>query len=90
MHPDKTVDSASKKVRTRLMSELNDAYARRDMERMKAILASWQHGPDAVTGEDTASDLLRLSRAIAQMESKIAETAETLDALLEKRKCTLG
>ena len=72
VHPDKATDEKTRGLRTRLMAELNDAYARRDMARMRSILAEWEHSPDSVEGEGTAIDLVRTIRGIAQVKRRIA------------------
>lgn len=73
VHPDKATDERSRKLRTKLMADLNEAYARRDTERMKAILAEWDESPDAVPGEGMAAELVRTIRAIAQVKRRISE-----------------
>jgi len=58
IHPDKALDDAKRELGTRLMKDLNDAYAKRDMKRMERILAEWEESPDAVSGEGTGAELI--------------------------------
>jgi len=86
IHPDKALDDAKRELGTRLMKDLNEAYAKRDMKRMERILAEWEESPDAVSGEGTGAELIRVIRAIAQVRRRIAEvesaTTETMSGEL--------
>lgn len=73
IHPDKAMDDKSRLLRTKLMAELNEAYAQKDVVRMQDILASWQASPDAVLGEGTIAELERVTRTIAQVSRRMAE-----------------
>ena len=59
IHPDKATDETTWQFRTRLMAELNEAYANRDITRMQAILVEWKQSPDAVPGEGIAVEIVR-------------------------------
>jgi hypothetical protein len=83
IHPDKGTDEQSRKLRTRLMAELNNAYAKKDVARMRAILAEWEHSPDAVPGEGTGAELVRTIRAIAQVQRRIAEIEKAIARIVE-------
>jgi len=78
IHPDKAVDDRSHHLRTRLMAELNEAYASNDIPRMWAILSRWEESPEAVSGEGTALDLVRTIRAIAQVRRRISEIEQEI------------
>ncbi len=78
IHPDKSTDKKSRQLRTRLMAELNEAYAQRDIERMQIILSEWEQSPDAIEGEGTALELVRTIRAIAQVKRRMAEIEKTI------------
>jgi len=82
VHPDKATDEHSRKLRSTLMADLNEAYARRDVERMKAILSQWEESPDAVPGEGTAAELVRTIRAIAQVKRRISEIEREIADIL--------
>lgn len=73
VHPDKTTEENTRQLRTKLMVALNEAYARRDISRMRSLLAEWEHSPDAVEGAGTAIDLVRTIRAIAQIRRRITD-----------------
>ena len=73
VHPDKATDEQARKLRTKLMAELNAAYAKNDVKHMQAILAKWGESPDAVSGEGVGAELIRTIRAIAQVKRRISE-----------------
>jgi hypothetical protein len=80
LHPDLSRDDADYKIRERLMSEANAAYAKCDESRLRAILEEYDSSPDAVVGTDVAAELVRVirrislaSKRIPQVEADIAE-----------------
>jgi hypothetical protein len=82
IHPDKALDEETREIRTRLMAELNDSYASRDVDGMKKILAEWHESPEAVSGVGPAFDLVRVIRTISQVRRRIAELDEVLSDTL--------
>ncbi len=81
IHPDKAESESARLARTRLMAELNEAYARGDEPRMREILQNWESSPETVTGNGETADLERLTRTIAQVRIKIREVAGELRRL---------
>jgi hypothetical protein len=73
IHPDMATDEESRDLRTRLMAELNEAYAKKDISKMREIFDQWQESPETVSGEGTAAELVRTIRAIAQINRRISE-----------------
>jgi len=78
IHPDLARDAEARDRRHALMIAANRAYALRDEEELRRILAAWQRSPDAVQGSDAAAMRLRLERRLAQIE-------EHLDGCLRDR-----
>ncbi|RNC70990.1 MAG: hypothetical protein ED859_04785 [Desulfuromonadales bacterium] len=73
IHPDRAVDDESRTVRTRLMAELNDAYAHGDRERMEDIAARWEASSDAFGGPGTAArEQEHLARVAARLRLRIS------------------
>jgi hypothetical protein len=64
------------------MAELNDSYAKRDIDGMKKVLAEWQESPEAVSGIGPAVELVRVIRAISQVRRRIAEVDKVLSDIL--------
>ena len=73
IHPDKAKESRSRPLRTKLMADLNEAYARKDTAGMQRILDQWHESPEAIAGDDTLAELRRVQRATAQMKRRISE-----------------
>ena len=82
VHPDKAVDEQSRELRTKLMAELNDAYAQRDVNRMRVVLVKWEESPESVPGDGTAAELVRTIRAIAQVKRRIKDIEQELAAIV--------
>lgn len=81
LHPDLTLDGEEKKKRHRLMAEINDAYARGDEERVRAILRHWHASPENVQGDGPGAELVRIIRKIAQVETRLKTIATELEQL---------
>ena len=84
IHPDKAPDDdKSHNLRTRLMTELNDFYARKNITKMRSVLDQWRESPEAVSGEGLASELVRTIRAIAQIKRRKAEIKSQMSAMIK-------
>src|SRR5579859_3803435 len=80
LHPDLAIDDADRKIRERLMTEANLAYADGDEAKLRAILGEYDSSPDTVVGDDVAAELVRVIRRISlatkriqQIEAEISE-----------------
>jgi cell pole-organizing protein PopZ len=82
IHPDKATDDESRHIRTKLMAELNEAYAQKDIIKMQAILDKWHESPEAVLGEGTGAELVRTIRAIAQIKRRISEIEKEVSEIM--------
>jgi hypothetical protein len=80
LHPDLARDDADRRIRERLMTEANLAYARGDEAGLRAILDEYDSSPDTVLGTDVAAELVRVIRRISLANKRIqqinAEIAE--------------
>jgi peptidoglycan hydrolase CwlO-like protein len=83
LHPDLTLDEEEKKKRHRLMAEVNDAYARGDEDRIRAILNEWHASPDNVAGDGPGAELIRVIRKIAQVEKRLKAIAAEMERAKE-------
>jgi len=83
IHPDMATDKESRNLRTRLMAELNEAYAKKDISKMREIFDQWQESPETVSGEGTAAELVRTIRAIAQIKRRISEIEGEVVKIME-------
>lgn len=75
LHPDLTLDGKERERRHRLMAEVNEAYARGDEERIRAILREWHASPESVEGDGPGAALVRVIRKIAQVEKRLKSLA---------------
>ena len=71
LHPDLTTDEEERARRQRAMAELNRAYEECDAERIRQILDQWRSSPEHVRGDDTAAQLVRVIREIAQVRKRL-------------------
>ena len=55
------------------MAALNDAYQRKDVIGMQRLFSQWQESPEAVEGEGSAADLLRMNRLITLIKKRLAD-----------------
>jgi hypothetical protein len=81
LHPDLTLDGEERKKRHRLMCDVNDAYARGDEDRIRAILREWRASPESVQGDGPGAELVRVIRKIAQVETRLKGIAAEIDQL---------
>lgn len=81
VHPDRAVDQVDRALRERLMAKANAAYAAGDMEALQGVLDEWSTHPQAVTGEGAGAELIRVIRAIATVEARLAALAQELAAV---------
>ena len=75
VHPDYAADDDDRALRERAMADANAAYAAGDVERLRAILEDWENSPGAVSGDGAGADLVRVTRAIAAVEARLAALA---------------
>jgi hypothetical protein len=71
------------------MSELNDAYARGDAERIRAILRDWHASPENVPGDGPGAELVRVIRTIAQAQKRLTAIAAELERIRQGELCKL-
>jgi DnaJ-domain-containing protein 1 len=81
VHPDYATDEEERALRERAMAEANAAYETGDAARLEAILREWENSPDAVSGDGTGADLVRVIRAIAAVEARLAALADEIASL---------
>ena len=71
LHPDLTTDEEERARRQRAMAELNKAYEECNEARIRQILNEWRSSPEHVRGDDTAAQLVRVIREIAQVRKRL-------------------
>lgn len=81
IHPDLANDEEDRKRRHEIMAEANHAYAEGDEARLRVILHEWNMSPDAVSGDGTGADLVRVIRKIALIEARLQSIGEEIARL---------
>ena len=66
------------------MAEVNEAYARGDEARIRAILREWHASPENVEGDGPGAELVRVIRKIAQVEKRLKAIVAELDQHRQK------
>lgn len=79
IHPDRAVDEESRSLRTRLMAELNEAYARGDAARMRDISTRWDEGGRG--DENPMEELGRLARTMERLKNRIGIIERELERI---------
>ncbi len=82
VHPDLAADGAERERRTRVMAAASEAYAEGNEAALRWILDWEATRPEAVTGDDVGSRLVRVLRKIAQVRVRFSELV-ALHASLE-------
>lgn len=80
-HPDLTLDPDEKERRHHLMQQINEAYQRGDIEKLRQIFDAEKNNPDLIKGDDVGSALVRVIRKIAQANRRISEIESAISTL---------
>jgi hypothetical protein len=83
LHPDLTTDQEERVRRQKAMAEVNKAFEEGDEERIREILAEWRSSPEQVHGDDTAAQLVRTIREIAQVHKRLEAIKAEAEALAQ-------
>ncbi|HEU5410292.1 MAG TPA: hypothetical protein VFU57_04665 [Candidatus Acidoferrales bacterium] len=81
IHPDLTADPKDRACRQELMAEVNRAYQENDEMRIAKILDTYEASPEAISGDGTGADLVRVIRKISLMKNRLAEIEAEMRAL---------
>ena len=82
IHPDKAKDEVTRPLRTRLMAELNEAYARNDSAVMQRVFEEWKESPESVAGDGVEVERIRTQRAIARFKRRILEIESEMSRIV--------
>lgn len=80
MHPDRATTDTERTRRTVLMAQVNVAYAKGDQVSIEKLMIEFGQDPEAITGEDVASRLIKTIRRLAQLRRRMAEAQQEIDA----------
>ena len=80
-HPDLASGEEDRALRTAAMAEANRLYRAGDAPGLERLLGLWEHRPEAVAGDDTGAELVRVIRRIAQVRARLAAREADLATL---------
>jgi archaellum component FlaC len=83
LHPDLTTDDRQKIRRAKAMAKINSAFELGDEDRIRRVLDEWRSSPDQVEGDDTAAQLVRTIREIAQVRKRLQSIQAEVEQLTE-------
>lgn len=83
MHPDRATSDAERERRTQIMAQVNLAYERGDQAALEKLIIEFGEDPEAITGADVASRMMKSNRRIAQLRRRMIEIEQELDDLRE-------
>ena len=81
MHPDRATTEPERLRRTELMAQVNLAYERGDQPAIEKIIKEYGQDPEAITGGDVASRIVKAIRRIAQLRRRMGEVQQQMDAM---------
>ena len=81
IHPDLVTDETDRARRTKLMAALTAADAAGDAGAIRRIVAGEAARPEAITGDDIASRLVRTIRKAAQVRVRLTELEQVAESL---------
>jgi hypothetical protein len=81
MHPDRATTEPERLRRTALMTQVNLAYKRGDQPAIEKLIAEYGLDPEAITGEDIASRLVKAIRRIAQLRRRMSEVQQEMESM---------
>lgn len=81
MHPDRATTDAERDRRNVIMAKVNVAYAKGDQAAIEKLIIEFGQDPEAITGGDIASRLVKTIRRIAQLRRRATEVAQEITLL---------
>ncbi|OGC77252.1 MAG: hypothetical protein A2Z27_01255 [candidate division Zixibacteria bacterium RBG_16_50_21] len=81
MHPDRATTEPERLRRTALMAQVNLAYERGDQKAIEKLIKEYGQDPEAITGGDVASRIVKAIRRIAQLRRRMGEVQQQMDAM---------
>ena len=81
MHPDRATNEPERLRRTALMAQVNLAYERGDQKAIEKLVSEYGQDPEAITGGDVASRIVKSIRRIAQLRRRMGEVQQQMDAM---------
>jgi len=83
MHPDRATTDHERLRRSDLMVQVNLAYERGDQMAIEKLVSEYGQDPEAITGGDVASRIVKAIRRIAQLRRRMDEVKQEVATLEE-------
>lgn len=80
MHPDRATTPQETARRTSLMAQVNAAYEQGNQEAIEKLILEFGQDPEAITGEDIGTKMIKVIRRIAQLRRRLGEIEHQLQA----------
>ncbi len=81
MHPDRASSDSERLRRTLMMAQVNLAYERGDQKAIEKLVSEYGQDPEAITGGDVASRIVKAIRRIAQLRRRMGEVQQQMEAM---------
>jgi len=81
MHPDRATSEPERLRRSALMAQVNLAYERGDQQAIEKLVSEYGQDPEAITGGDIASRIVKAIRRIAQLRRRMDELQREIDVV---------
>jgi len=81
MHPDRATTEPERLRRDAMMKKVNAAYQQGDMTALQKLIVEFGQDPEAVTGDDLGSRIVKAIRRISQLRKRVAEVGMLLAEL---------
>ncbi|MFI3189830.1 molecular chaperone DnaJ [Crenothrix sp. D3] len=81
MHPDRATTDAERDRRNIIMAKVNVAYAKGDQATIEKLIIEFGQDPEAITGGDIVSRLVKTIRRIAQLRRRATEVEQEITLL---------
>jgi len=81
MHPDRATTEPERLRRTELMAQVNLAYEHGDQKAIEKLINEYGQDPEAITGGDIASRIIKSIRRIAQLRRRMGEVQQEIETM---------
>lgn len=81
IHPDRATTDQERERRTVLMAQINCAYEKADQAAIEKIVSEFGQDPEAITGDDVGSQIVKAIRRIAQLKRRLGELLDLMEQI---------
>lgn len=83
MHPDRATTDSERERRNVIMAQVNVAYAKGEQATIEKLMIEFGQDPEAITGDDIGSRLVKVFRRIAQLRLRLTQAEQEIAALTD-------